>query len=790
MRTGCEACQVFNCACIYGNEALVGAMSQSLTWSKDAIPKKRGPKTDVLEALLKRVNGLERKLKDDKKPGSPEVAVDREEGGNVQFETEDEQTEGPAESRIAEETPRIELAHPPPQQQPLVQQTVQYEGAREAIAFTDALLDTFFSRLHDKPYYILDETATRNRLRDGHLPQYLVNAVHAVSIRYVPHLCGGPAGAARSSQDHALRARADIDVDEPSIDHLQALLLLAIASFQSGRGKKSYMILSHALSMAFALDLHRELPAMRIPAAERESRRKLFWTCYLMDRFTVSGSKRPALISDEAIYLRLPSYHPQGSSNAIEGNFFANGASLPYASGISSANPSSGAMLVEIVRILGRANRYLASGGVKGDSHFPWHSNSTLTQIRSDLDLFAALTAEVFTSYEAMFTQPDSTPLVLSRLIYHLVHCLIYRPFLPLDLAELTGPGQHQSWQIEATHVCFMHANEIAQTVEVGKSFGFTLWPAFVGYCLCTAGSIHVHGAHYISFQEGDLYRSSADYLRKEIAHLAELRCLWACVQHQHDTLQAVFASHSQLVASLASSPMRFSPVFQMDDFFDRYPGTYFDGAHIPFADVPVDGSAENGQTYNAYSWQNPMQLPYNNGLTPTIPSQSNISGPEMDHRKTKRRRTTNESSFSLPVPPVELNVQLAHQQRTYQPEMPSAPGGHHRANSQHQMSSATPPSATSATDYNNVGSQFLFPDHVQNQTLTQSALSPTFGFSPLPFAPTSYPTPGGLSVSNESNHTDPDKDPFLSLLEQLAQNDIGNGQGPSDLGFYLSGQG
>lgn len=38
------------------------------------MPKKRGPKTDVLEALLKRVDGLEAKLKEKKEnenPGSP-----------------------------------------------------------------------------------------------------------------------------------------------------------------------------------------------------------------------------------------------------------------------------------------------------------------------------------------------------------------------------------------------------------------------------------------------------------------------------------------------------------------------------------------------------------------------------------------------------------------------------------------------------------------------------------------------------------------------------------------------
>lgn len=56
------------------------------------------------------------------------------------------------------------------------------------------------------------------------------------------------------------------------------------------------------------------------------------------------------------------------------------------------------------------------------------------------------------------------------------------------------------------------------------------------------------------------------------------------------------------------------------------------------------------------------------------------------------------------------------------------------------------------------------------------------------------YPaqTPSGLSAGGESAHTDPDKDPFLSLLEQLAENDAGagaNGNGMSDLDFFLNGQ-
>lgn len=111
-----------------------------------------------------------------------------------------------------------------------------------------------------------------------------------------------------------------------------------------------------------------------------------------------------------------------------------------------------------------------------------------------------------------------------------------------------------------------------------------------------------------------------------------------------------------------------------------------------------------------------------------------------------------------------------------------------------------TPPSTTSA---------------LNGPTNTNTALnipfSPSFSFSPLPqlasLAPSPGPanqdsafdpmlsmptpyeqqhTPGGASASG-SAHTDPEnKDPFLSLLEQLAENEMSQQGGPSELDYFL----
>ncbi|KAF2196346.1 hypothetical protein GQ43DRAFT_262201 [Delitschia confertaspora ATCC 74209] len=794
-RPTCEACQVFACPCIY-----------------DAVPKKRGPKTDVLEALLKRVDGLERRLHAE---GKSDSLPDQDSSG--------QETSGDNKSVNGSSTsarPLLEIAPNPGCSVNQLMSPVEPSLQSPAMV-PDLLLDTYFARIHGKPYHILDEATTRQRMQANQLPAYLAYAIYAVSARYVPHF-GGYNGAVRIGQEYAKRARMELDIDEPSIETLQTLLLLSQASFQTGKGKKAYMLLTSAITMAFALDLHRELPmAMKIAPAEREGRRRLFWSCYLLDRFAATGSKRPSLITDESIVLRLPSWQLHPGAMLLEGDFFSNGSNLQYMAGSGKGGQGSMGMLIGIAKILGITNRYLAAGGVKGDSHFPWHSLSNLSKIRQELDIWASETQDTFTSIEALFGQSDSTLLVLSKLIYHLIHCLIYRPFLPVDLAELSGTSQHQSWQIEATNLCFLHANAIAELVEIGRASSIIDWPAFVGYCVCTAGTIHVHGAHYRG-REGEVFSASPEFLSREMHQLSELRFLWAGVQHQRETLQTIYGCHTELVKSLASNPMRFSPVFQLEDFFDRYPGQIFDGAHVTFSDIRVEAVHESLPTYNIehrnsmYTSASIMDINGGNGYPqPSVA----ISNPYANGPPAKKRRSTasgprpaaplaktaiptatasagiisekassepsssmsdtfaksHDPTQALSIPPFTPPGGLSNSLMPFSPNFTFSPLP--------QIPNLDPPASPTAAD----------PDPSQKQgppSNGESSAGPG-PFDPMLSMPTPYdqqPTPGAVSASG-SAHTDPDKDPFLSLLEQLAENELSRG-GPSELDFFLSGQG
>jgi hypothetical protein len=104
------------------------------------------------------------------------------------------------------------------------------------------LLDIYFARIHGKPFYIIDEASIRQRIHRNQLPDYLTLAIYALSARYASQF-GGYTNAVRAGNEYARRSRQNLDIDEPCIETMQALLLLSQASFQAGRGKKSYMYL-------------------------------------------------------------------------------------------------------------------------------------------------------------------------------------------------------------------------------------------------------------------------------------------------------------------------------------------------------------------------------------------------------------------------------------------------------------------------------------------------------------------------------------------------------------------
>lgn len=440
-RPSCQACELGKCDCLY-----------------DASPRKKGPNTEVLKQMLKRIDGLEKRLAEKESPQSQASPVE-----------EHQATVLPGDIQNVED--QFEIWHPP--QTPTLfndQAIAQYNHSPPQI------LDAFFQNFNGNPYSFLQPSRTRRAVADHQLPPQLMNAIYANSVRYLE---SDKISRLSRCEELVGLARQQLDVDEPSLENIQTSLLLSLANFSIGRGKGCWMQLGIAIRMSQALDLQRELAdTSEATILDREIARRAFWTCYIMDRLNVAGSRRPCSIADKTISLRMP----------CEESSFQNGNPIPapyfqhFKPSHEETFQSTGSMFVDIIRILGRAVQYLQRGGVKGDSHFPWHPQSRLSSIHDELRTWASRISRIGPHAPSIDDSATASTVFLSQCIYHHIYVLIYRPFLPFRLTDAdaeTEPLQ-RSWQKEAIDRCLQHAVYIADLETSRENHGGVQTPPYL----------------------------------------------------------------------------------------------------------------------------------------------------------------------------------------------------------------------------------------------------------------------------------------------------------------------
>lgn len=159
----------------------------------DAVPRKRGPKTDVLDALLKRVDGLEKRLRHEGDQNEDNAAVVAVKEAILEVVRGSSSPEyGKPESEVTKDesaTSSPPDAAPGARQMQNTQQPLSSSSSPSfpSNEYASLLLDTYFGRIHGKPYYIL-EASTRQLLMSNQLPQHLRFAVFAVSARLGEHI--------------------------------------------------------------------------------------------------------------------------------------------------------------------------------------------------------------------------------------------------------------------------------------------------------------------------------------------------------------------------------------------------------------------------------------------------------------------------------------------------------------------------------------------------------------------------------------------------------------------------
>ncbi|SNX87607.1 uncharacterized protein MEPE_06317 [Melanopsichium pennsylvanicum] len=164
---------------------------------------------------------------------------------------------------------------------------------------------------HFKPSWCpwMEDDELKNGVENGSMPAILANAVCAVAARFSnrSELRKVP----RKSSGDPFSEMSKILIipllSFPSIEVIEALVLLSYAEFAAGSDSGLWMYVGMALRMAQDLGLQHEVSIQSIPTEKhREKARLLFWAVIGLDRITTFGTGRPVSIRENEIDIELP----------------------------------------------------------------------------------------------------------------------------------------------------------------------------------------------------------------------------------------------------------------------------------------------------------------------------------------------------------------------------------------------------------------------------------------------------------------------------------------------------
>jgi hypothetical protein len=269
-------------------------------------------------------------------------------------------------------------------------------------------------------------------------------------------------------------------------------------------------------------------PDESLPAAEREERRGLFWSLFLLDRFVCCSFRRPPAIKVSDCRLHLPvDRELTGDESPLTLGDLLDEKVQGMPSAIVAVGLSG--LSVGFAALLGRAIDYMMNGEQKTVE--PWRCNSEYSIIYMSLEFLKQL-ADQHAPKKSRSEPAGDRPLphsdrmshfVLSLTLYHLAHCILRHPFL-LGVKRQTYTLTPSGW-IDAQYAsCWGHAQDLTALVVDAKAAGYMLAPSFYSYCILVAGTVH---AILLHAQDKPASERAATYLKTSFGYLSEISEMW-----------------------------------------------------------------------------------------------------------------------------------------------------------------------------------------------------------------------------------------------------------------------
>uniref|UniRef100_A0A1D1Y684 Nitrogen assimilation transcription factor nit-4 n=1 Tax=Anthurium amnicola TaxID=1678845 RepID=A0A1D1Y684_9ARAE len=260
------------------------------------------------------------------------------------------------------------------------------------------------------------------------------------------------------------------EYDKASISTIQALLLLSVQN-HGHKDSMSWVFVGLAIRLAQDMGLHRDSAKWNIDERQGEVRRRVWWACVIVDRFSSAGLGRPLAINEADCDVNYPvaGKIPDDDVEAVEG-------------------------WVELIKcnlILGRILNHIY--GIKSKSTSQSNVESVLASLDNELNEWRDNLPKKFQFDSATMHPGDdinTNRKIITHLFYYTQQILLHRP-------HIRGPkSKAPPSSIPSLTICTMAANNITHVLYRGMKDGsLRLTGSYTVYSFFTAASMHIINA-------------------------------------------------------------------------------------------------------------------------------------------------------------------------------------------------------------------------------------------------------------------------------------------------------
>lgn len=343
------------------------------------------------------------------------------------------------------------------------------------------------------------------------------------------------------------------NLTNPSLENIQALLMLGLYEWGQTRGLSAWLYVGLAIRLAFPMGLAyeddpdeqssslltpdrksagRQIPSPREHAIEKEVRRRTVWSCFIMDRMLAAGKYRPTMMSVDKLRVQLPCSDDQFLFVRHVQTGYLCSDWLEDRSQLESASINDDGVLsryIRLVDIFGRLSEWSYAGGRRNEKLPPWDKATKFYRLRQQLEEFYDALPSNLTFTEANLSahieKRNATTYASLHTLYSLCQIMLHReyiPFIPIRLERPTGPldeptfpenkfkAPHGFWEQSAEGImkATRHIIDIVSTCQEDNALpespliGFAVYQAaFV--CLYAANFPQMDLCGYLANSEG-----------------------------------------------------------------------------------------------------------------------------------------------------------------------------------------------------------------------------------------------------------------------------------------------